>query len=350
MAAVPRLLLLLSLAALPRCDGDATQLAREITEARGDCDAQGLKASDEACVQMMQRYAEMTTEAIRTYIGAVKALDVALGRMPPAEFDTAGIGHALSVGPATVWGDAPALGMPAPAPYGAYPPSGYGSYGGSPYPSWQDTGPGAYPPDPRGYGAPGYRGSDYYDPRRYGADGYDPRGYDPQGYDPRSYDPRSYDPRSYDPRYPAAPPYGARGYGSDGYDPRGYGRGAAGGYDPRYGDPRGNPGGYGRGYVDGGYAADPRYDAGWEDGEEGAYGPDPRAGGGSGARPLPPGRGLLLPPRERLDRPWLHDGGAYRADPRYRAGYRDDYLAPAYPDSLGDPGRSIRPSRPPDRY
>jgi hypothetical protein len=329
MVAAPRILLLLSLAALPMCDGEATQLAREITEARGDCDAQGLKASDEACVQMMQRYAEMTTEAIRTYIGAVKALDVALGRMPPAEFDTAGIGHALSVGPATVWGDDPVAG----APYRAYPPSGNGSYGGpSSYPSWQDTGPGTYPSDPRGYGAPDYRGPGY-DPRQYGADGYGPRGYDP--------------------RYPAGPPYGARGYDPR-YDarayPQGSGYGAPGAYDPGYEDPRGNPGGYGRGYIGGGYAADPRYGAGWEGGNDGAYGPDPRAGAGSGGRPVPPGRGLLLPPGERLDRPWLHDGGAYRADPRYRAGYPGDYLAPAYPDSLGYPGRSRRPSRPPDRY
>lgn len=45
---------------------------------------------------MMERYAGMGTELVHTYIGGLKALDVALDRMPPPSFDTAGIGYALS--------------------------------------------------------------------------------------------------------------------------------------------------------------------------------------------------------------------------------------------------------------
>lgn len=81
---------------LAGCEAEAVELAQEIHAARGDCTAEGLRQSDEECVRMMERYAGMGTELVHTYIGGLKALDVALDRMPPPAFDTAGLGYAIS--------------------------------------------------------------------------------------------------------------------------------------------------------------------------------------------------------------------------------------------------------------
>src|SRR5690606_29323290 len=83
---------------LSGCEAEAVELVQEIRSARGECTPELLKRSDEACVEMMERYAGMGTELIHTYIGGVKALDRALDRMPPPEFDTTGLGYAISPG------------------------------------------------------------------------------------------------------------------------------------------------------------------------------------------------------------------------------------------------------------
>lgn len=84
---------------------------------------------------MMERYAAMGTELVHTYIGGLKALDRALDRAPPPQFDTTGLGYALSpefrTGPSAGAGASPRL-APTSAVYGygAGPgaePSGYAS-------------------------------------------------------------------------------------------------------------------------------------------------------------------------------------------------------------------------------
>ena len=80
------------------CD-DPAQLAQDVIAAQGECTQDSLRVSSEACVQMFQRYAEMATEAMHAYVGGVKAMDQALQRMPPANFDTAGLGRAFTVRP-----------------------------------------------------------------------------------------------------------------------------------------------------------------------------------------------------------------------------------------------------------
>ena len=77
-------------------DGGAIGLVREIEAARGDCDAEALRRSDESCVQMMEQYAGMGTDLVHTYLGGLRALDMALERMPIAVFDTVGFGRAVS--------------------------------------------------------------------------------------------------------------------------------------------------------------------------------------------------------------------------------------------------------------
>jgi hypothetical protein len=321
--ALPRLsrpAALLALLLLGACDSDAANLAKEITDARGDCTQEKLKAGDEACVEMMEKYAAIGTSAIETYIGAVKSMDQALQRMPPASFDTAGFGHALT---------------PASAAAGAA--DSLGAF--------------------RGYGA---SRSDARDPR--GGSGYG-SGYDPRYSDPQYDDPRYADPRNSDPRYPAS------GYADPGYgDPRDQ--------DPRYQDPR-DPGAQysGRRYPDAGGAdprdpgrgdpgpryADPRADGA----ERGGYGNSaparrrPDAPAGDGTAPRAPGRGLLLPPDQRLERPWLRAPreaepreAPERANARPRAERPDGYL-PSYPlpaDTLG-PYDEARPrTRRPEGY
>lgn len=270
-------------------DVDPAQLAQDVNEARAGCTEEKLQAADEECVAMMERYAEMGTEAMRGYIGAVKSLDRALQRMGPVQLDTAGLGHALSAGveaaaagslaPGTAADRFRTRAAPAPAADG-----GWGAEGSAPYPvppRAQGYGGGAYDeyPERDAYGAyPRGRDAEDWDPRRE-REAYRGRGY---GGDARYHDPRdSYDPRYQDPRY---------------QDPR-Y-------YDPRYEDPRWRGGG----------------GTGWERG--GGYDPrDPRLRQDVRTRDRFPqdrgwrGREGVLPPDERLRRPWLdeRDADGYRA-------------------------------------
>lgn len=87
---------LLLLCFVSGCEGGAIGLVREIEAARGDCDAEALRRSDESCVQMMEQYAGMGTDLVHTYLGGLRALDRALERMPVAAFDTVGFGRAVS--------------------------------------------------------------------------------------------------------------------------------------------------------------------------------------------------------------------------------------------------------------
>lgn len=321
--ALPRLsgpAALLALLLLGACDSDAANLAKEITDARGDCTQEKLKASDEACVEMMEKYSAIGTSAIETYIGAVKSMDEALQRMPPANFDTTGLGHALT--PAGVSPGAVADSLRSFGGYGAPPMGARDPRGGSGYDSGYDSGYGS------GYDPP------YSDPR----DAY------PRDVDPRYADPRHSDPRNSDPRDPAS------GYADPGYpdpryqDPRDPGRGDA---DPRYADPR--AAGAERGdYGTGGAQGRRRPEAPARDGAARAA---PRA--------TPPGRGLLLPPDQRLDRPWLRApeeaeprDARDRASTRPRAERPDGYL-PSYPlpaDTLGPYDEDRPRTRRPEGY
>jgi hypothetical protein len=291
---------LLALLLLGACDSDAANLAKEITDARGDCNQEKLKASDSVCVEMMQKYATIGTSAIETYIGAVKSMDQALQRMPPANFDTAGFGHAFTPASAADSLGARTSRYPGPAGSAAGSREGYGA---------------AYDPRDPQYGSP-------TDPRYS-----DPRYADPQSAGPGYSDPRDQDPRYQDPQY---------------QDPRYQG--------PRYQDPRG-PDPRDRGPQ---YSA-PRY----PDGNN----PDPRDLSRGDAdrrraspRAAPPARGLLLPPEQRLDRPWLRaPEDAERQESRgtrTRAERPDDYLPsrPLSADTMG-PEEEGRPrTRRPEGY
>ena len=90
----PRLTLALLL--LAACD-DPAETAREVVDARGNCSEDSLRVSSETCVRMFERYAEMVTGGIHTYIGGMKAMDRAIQRLPPANFDTAGLGRAITL-------------------------------------------------------------------------------------------------------------------------------------------------------------------------------------------------------------------------------------------------------------
>lgn len=81
---------------LAGCEAEAVELVREIEAARGECTREGLRASDEECVRMMERYTALGTDLVHTYLGGLRALDMAIDRMPPPAFDTAGVGYALS--------------------------------------------------------------------------------------------------------------------------------------------------------------------------------------------------------------------------------------------------------------
>jgi hypothetical protein len=304
--------LLLALLALAGCDSEAAQLAKEITDAKGDCTQEKLKAGDEACVAMMEKYANIGTSAIETYIGAVKSMDQALQRMPPATFDTT-FGHALT--PAA--SDTSRLG-----------PGGFSASRGSASGYYLGGDPGTETADPRYPSRAGLRGA--------GRGAADPRYAEPGYADPRYSDPRYADPaygggRYADPR-DAEPAYPGQGAGDPRYaDPRYPGPGRV---DPRYSDPRyANP-------------ADPRGGnsrQGYGDSEPGRY--DRRAPA------APAGRGLLLPPEERLQRPWIRSReeadtvrGAARSGGRYgdpRARPQSDYLPsdPYAADSLDREGR-----------
>ncbi|HET8655342.1 MAG TPA: hypothetical protein VFL93_07485 [Longimicrobiaceae bacterium] len=318
---------LLATLLLGGCDSDVGRLMQQIEAARQGCTEARLQAGDSACVRMMGEYARMGTEAMRTSIGAVKSLDQALKQMPPPNFDTTGLGHALSAPPQSYLPGADSArfgGLTPSAPSysrtplgtydGPYAPSGSAA---DPYAmrSYPRTDPWSYPDDTRQLPPPGYaRGDGYgypqapYPDHGYGYDyGYrdgsqgrlDPRagpgygsiGYGRGGYGAGSYDPRDYGPSGYDYGDYAAPAYG---YGDSGYGPPGYGPP---GYDPRDGDPSE-------------YYA-PR---------NGSRSDDPRD------HPAPPGPGLLLPPAQRLARPWLQDEN----DPYYAPA--SPAPAPAYPD------------------
>lgn len=275
------------------CDQGAAEIVGDINAAREGCTQEALKAGDEECVQMFEEYAGMGTEAIETYIGAVQALDEALRRMPPAQFDTAGLGHAVT----------PSL---SPEPTSPSPhPSGYSPSLGS-----------------AGYGDP-------YDQERAAA----PRGWGggPGGYSPRGGYPEAggwSDPRLRD-------PYADDRYRQDGYYDE-Y-------YDDRFEDPRYGGGRYPDGRYPGGGEGPYRGGGGaWMDEPSGGRWDDPRYG----QQPPPPGG--LLPPEQRLSRPWLREQG----DPRYDTQQRWRVLPPrrdprAYPDSLsrGEPPNARVPRR-----
>lgn len=78
------------------CDRSTTELIDEIDSAREGCTEEMLKASDEECVRMFERYAEMGEDALETYIGGMKALDEALRRRGGIQFDTTGLGRVFS--------------------------------------------------------------------------------------------------------------------------------------------------------------------------------------------------------------------------------------------------------------
>lgn len=81
------------------CSPDPREIVREAEAVRGECTEERLARSDEECVRMMERAAETMQRTMGTSVGAVRALDRALERMPPAQWDTAGLGHALTVDP-----------------------------------------------------------------------------------------------------------------------------------------------------------------------------------------------------------------------------------------------------------
>lgn len=199
---------------------------------------------------MMERYAEMGTEVIEGYIGAVKSLDQALRRMPPPQFDTAGLGHAISpsAAAAPAWGDTSAE------------------------PAFSRQGTGRAPA--AGWGEPAYRRDPWSEPEPEYGYGDDPRYPEEEGW------------YGSDPRYAEPSPYGER-YPEDRYSP--------GGYPPRdpygsYGDPR-DPARRGDAPYPGRYGRDERL--------RDRRPADPRGS-------LQP-RGRLLPPEERLRRPWLDE-------------------------------------------
>lgn len=132
--------------------------AKEVVDARGDCTQDSLRVSSETCVEMFERYGEMATGAIHTYIGGVKAMDQALKRLPPANFDTAGLGHPFSVPPQRLpdsLGSAAALDRARRIPG---PTAGYDAYPEQRTDSEDDT----------------YDRYDEYDPRLPDGDGPDP--------------------------------------------------------------------------------------------------------------------------------------------------------------------------------
>lgn len=316
---LPSAVVLAAVLLVPGCD-DPAELVKEVNDARAGCTEEQLRASSEECVQMFDRYAEMATEAMHTYIGGIKAMNEALARRPPAQFDTTGLGHALTPPPGVWSGAADPMGStdgPS-APSLGYAPLRSGRAGVLPEQGyWGEAARGGWV-DPR------------LDPRRRVPDarGWDPRR-SPQGRDvygqgyPYGRNQQRY-PYGYgDPR----PPYGAEG-----------GRGWYG--DP--GDPRWNGGPQHGRYGPGAYGAeprDPRWRQGWE--EEPDYQEEweeePRHG------PAPTAPGVLLPPEQRLDRPWLRSNAARRQrDPRYRDAPPARYL----PD---DPYMD-NPERYPPRY
>jgi hypothetical protein len=219
------------------CGGDAVDIAREIDAAREGCTEERLREGAEECVQMFERYAEMGTDALETYIGAMQALDEALQRRGYGleGLDTTGLGRAITPGVLPTGRD-PQTGPADPT---------FGRSGSERSPSW-----GAAQP---GYGAGGGE-SDIL---------------------------------------PPAP-------GTESEAPR------------RSLDPSGWPSGWGepeRGSSASVYPAPGQGEAA-------------RPSGGSEARQPAPQRGVLLPPDERLRRPWLEGQGVPDREPVEREPWR----------------------------
>jgi hypothetical protein len=122
----------LTLLVLAGCD-DPAETAQQVIDARGDCSEDSLRVSSETCVRMFERYAEMVTEGIHTYIGGMKAMDRAIQRLPPANFDTVGLGRAITLPRDSAFATAaearlpPTDRQPRPydAPYDGSPPDAY---------------------------------------------------------------------------------------------------------------------------------------------------------------------------------------------------------------------------------
>lgn len=266
------------LLALPACDSPE-RLADDIVAAQEGCTQEELRAGAEECVQMFQRYAEMATEAVHTYIGGMKALNEALERTPDPQFDTTGLGHAFSGVDTTgalyfdgAGDEQPASGLePFSQPYA--PPAGIRSGRGR-------------RPEARGGWPRGWEQPDRRHPQEYA---------DPYAYRDERQEPSYW--RPYDDGYDS--PHGRRYEEDD---------------DARYGQR----------YDDYDEAYDGRE---WGGRQEEYVEPDR----GPGSRH---GRGILRPPSERLARPWLRP--EHPRDPRrhpYPA--RQPRWSPAPPDTFG---------------
>ncbi len=134
---------LVGVAGIAGCESETADLIRELEAARGDCTMDAMRASSDECVQMFERYSEIGSEAINTYIGGVRALEEALRRTGGLSLDTAGLGRALSeefLPGVTGSGETAIPGWPDPYGYAAGPtgpyPGGYpgGYVGGDPSP------------------------------------------------------------------------------------------------------------------------------------------------------------------------------------------------------------------------
>lgn len=80
---------------LTGCDQGAGEIVRELDAARAGCTEEGLKASSEECVVMFERFAEMGSDAIETYLGALRALEEAIERRP-LDVDVDDLGRAIT--------------------------------------------------------------------------------------------------------------------------------------------------------------------------------------------------------------------------------------------------------------
>ncbi|MBW3628104.1 MAG: hypothetical protein KY464_02290 [Gemmatimonadetes bacterium] len=181
-----------TLMVLASCD-DPAEMAKEVADAQGDCSQDSLRVSSETCVRMFERYAGMATEAIHTYIGGMKAMDQALKRLPPPNFDTAGLGRAFTPGAAPPDSLNPSPSSSESARRRRYAQEENGGYLGSAPNDQASRWDEPYGP---------------YDPDGYEADDYSSQGYEVEGYeeDPRGYardirpPPRYEDPRLIDAR------------------------------------------------------------------------------------------------------------------------------------------------------
>lgn len=141
-----RVIALLTPLLVAACDQSTAEIVQEIDAAREGCTEEMLEASAEECVQMFEKYVDMGSDAIGTYIGAMKALDEALQRRPGLQFDTTGLGNAITPG----FGTAPDSSLDSDRP--VYQPYGDGDATRRRLgPSWRDeTGRGETRPNGRG--------------------------------------------------------------------------------------------------------------------------------------------------------------------------------------------------------